>query len=217
VTNPVIIGDATLYCGDAATIIEHGLDVDAVITDPVWPNAPDGLFEMGKLKQPHQLFNYVLRHISASTLVIILGFDSDPRFLDAVPRNWPFVRSQQLPYALPSYRGRLLGGDEMVYIFGDIPKGRGLIPGRARVIASHKAKRATGHPSPRADDHMEQLVGWWTLPGETILDPFMGTASTAIAAAKTGRKFIGIEIEPKYFDIACERIAAAYAQGRLFA
>jgi len=51
----------------------------------------------------------------------------------------------------------------------------------------------------------------------TYLDPFMGSGTTGVACANLGRKFIGIEIERRYFDIACERIAAAYAQGRLFA
>lgn len=50
-----------------------------------------------------------------------------------------------------------------------------------------------------------------------VLDPFMGSGTTGVACANLGRKFIGIEIERKYFDIACERIEAAYAQGRLFA
>ena len=44
---------------------------------------------------------------------------------------------------------------------------------------------------------------------QTILDPFMGSGTTGVAAVKLGRKFIGIEIEPKYFDIACKRIQAA--------
>jgi len=52
---------------------------------------------------------------------------------------------------------------------------------------------------------------------QSIVDPFMGSGTTGVACANLGRKFIGIEIEPKYFDIACERITAAYAQGRLFA
>ena len=56
-----------------------------------------------------------------------------------------------------------------------------------------------------------------TEPGETILDPFMGSGTTGVACANLGRKFIGIEIERQYFDIACERIEAAYAQQRLFA
>lgn len=50
----------------------------------------------------------------------------------------------------------------------------------------------------------------------TILDPFMGSGTTGVACVQLGRKFIGIEIEPRYFDIACERIANAQRQGKLF-
>ena len=51
----------------------------------------------------------------------------------------------------------------------------------------------------------------------TVLDPFMGSGTTGVACMNLGRKFIGIEIEPKYFDIACERIENAQRQGRLIA
>ena len=51
----------------------------------------------------------------------------------------------------------------------------------------------------------------------TILDPFMGSGTIGVAAIQMGRKFTGIEREPKYFDIACKRIEQAYAQGQLFA
>ena len=64
---------------------------------------------------------------------------------------------------------------------------------------------------------MRKLVSDFTQAEETICDPFMGSGTTGVACANLGRKFIGIEICEKYFDIACERIAAAYAQGRLFA
>ena len=50
-----------------------------------------------------------------------------------------------------------------------------------------------------------------------IIDPFMGSGTTGVACMKAGRKFIGIEIEPRYFDIACERIENAQRQQRLFA
>ena len=49
-----------------------------------------------------------------------------------------------------------------------------------------------------------------------VLDPFMGSGTTGVACANLGRKFIGIEREPTYFDIACRRIEAAYRQPRLF-
>lgn len=51
---------------------------------------------------------------------------------------------------------------------------------------------------------------------KTILDPFMGSGTTGVAAIKIGRKFIGIEIEPKYFDIACRRISEALKQPDMF-
>jgi site-specific DNA-methyltransferase (adenine-specific) len=53
--------------------------------------------------------------------------------------------------------------------------------------------------------------------GAVILDPFMGSGTTGVAAIQLGRKFIGIEIDPGYFDIACKRIREAWAQPRLFA
>ena len=50
---------------------------------------------------------------------------------------------------------------------------------------------------------------------QTILDPFMGSGTTGVAAVQLGRTFTGIERERKYFDIACERISRAQAQGQL--
>lgn len=73
-----------------------------------------------------------------------------------------------------------------------------------------------GHPTEKPVCLME----WCVLQaGESliIVDPFMGTGTTGVACANLGRKFIGIEIEPKYFDVACERVHAAHAQMRLFA
>ena len=52
--------------------------------------------------------------------------------------------------------------------------------------------------------------------GGTVLDPFMGSGTTGVAAIQLGRRFIGIEQDKKFFDIACERIAAAVAQPDLF-
>jgi DNA modification methylase len=67
-------------------------------------------------------------------------------------------------------------------------------------------------PTQLALDH---IISWSNF-GETILDPFMGSGTTGVAAVKLGRKFIGIEIEPKYFDIACRRISEALKQPDMF-
>ena len=72
------------------------------------------------------------------------------------------------------------------------------------------------HPTQKPVRVMEWTLGF--IPAASLLlDPFMGSGTTGVACANLGRKFIGIEICEKYFDVACERIAAAYAQGRLFA
>lgn len=72
------------------------------------------------------------------------------------------------------------------------------------------------HPAVFPVDLPKHLCLSFSAEGETILDPFMGSGTTGVACVKLGRKFIGIEIEPKYFDIACRRIEAAYAQPDIF-
>ena len=70
------------------------------------------------------------------------------------------------------------------------------------------------HPNEKPVSLMKKLLsllGW-----DDILDPFMGSGTTGVAAVQMGRKFIGIEIERKYFDIACRRIDDAQKQVRLF-
>jgi DNA modification methylase len=67
------------------------------------------------------------------------------------------------------------------------------------------------HPTQKPIQLMLWCLGF--LPdARTILDPFMGSGTTGVACVKLGRKFIGIEIDPDYFDIACRRIREAYAQ-----
>ncbi len=76
------------------------------------------------------------------------------------------------------------------------------------LIAAHPAVYPVSLPMLLADSYTNR--------NESILDPFMGSGTTGVACVKLGRKFIGIELEPKYFDIACKRIEDAYKQGDLF-
>ncbi len=77
-------------------------------------------------------------------------------------------------------------------------------------------KLAAGHPCPKPVKAMIEVLLLASLAKETIIDPFMGSGTTGVACVKTGRKFIGIEISPEYFDIACKRIEDAYKQGDMF-
>ena len=65
------------------------------------------------------------------------------------------------------------------------------------------------HPTQKPIAVMEWVILQTVNPGDTILDPYMGSGTTGVAAVRNDRKFIGIEIDPKYFDIACKRIQAA--------
>lgn len=78
------------------------------------------------------------------------------------------------------------------------------------------ASTRDGHPAPFPVDLAERLIRMFSFAGDTILDPFVGTGSTSIAAIRAGRNSIGIEIEPKYLELAKARIDAEAKQARLF-
>ena len=70
------------------------------------------------------------------------------------------------------------------------------------------------HPAPYPEELAERLVRMFSFVGDTVLDPFMGTGTTAVAAARWGRNSIGVEVDPHYFDLAEKRVRGA--TGSLF-
>ena len=90
--------------------------------------------------------------------------------------------------------------------------------GGKRGVYTHcvNTNRHGEHPTEKPVPLMMELVSDYTNFRESILDPFMGSGTTGVAAVKLGRKFTGIEIEPKYFDIACKRISDALKQPDFF-
>lgn len=68
------------------------------------------------------------------------------------------------------------------------------------------------HPTQKTIEVMKWCIGHLPEPANTILDPFMGSGTTGVAAVRMGRSFIGIDRDPEYFEVACRRIAAAYQQ-----
>jgi site-specific DNA-methyltransferase (adenine-specific) len=71
------------------------------------------------------------------------------------------------------------------------------------------------HPTQKPQRLMSELLALFTQPGDLVLDPFMGSGTTGVCAHATGRRFIGIEKDRRYFDMACERIRVAQAQAAL--
>ncbi len=74
-----------------------------------------------------------------------------------------------------------------------------------------------GHPCPRPLDQSLHIIEQWCKPESVVLDPFMGSGTTGVAAVKLGRRFVGIEKEPKYFDIAVRRIQKVLDAPDMFA
>lgn len=72
-----------------------------------------------------------------------------------------------------------------------------------------------GHPAEKPEALMEWVISEATKPGETVVDLFMGSGTTGVACVNTGRKFIGMELDPGYFEVAKQRIEEAQAQARL--
>jgi len=212
------IGNCILYLGDCLEIIPTLDNIDVIITDPVWPNCPADLIPGSD--NPHQLFKDFCNCLSEDLrqLVVVMRNDSDPRFLQCVPEFLNFQQIAWLQYVMPSYLGRVLGGNECAYVFGTPRKSK---PG-CRVIPSISPKAQpsdrprNGHPCSRALIHQKWLVKWFAEEHEVVVDPFMGSGTVGVACAKMGRKFIGIEIKEEYFDIACRQIEEAYDQADMF-
>lgn len=220
----VQIGDATLYHGDCLEILPTLPKVDAVVTDP-----PYGI---GYDPSVHKLYDG-----KENGRERIIGDDVEPdlspvfsipaaskvvwgaeNFYRQLPHRgrwicWHKRSGVTRPNSMPSGDFELAWMDKKTgfYKFVNVIHGGAI---NADSTAGNNQKRE--HPTQKPVRLMEFCIEQCGNP-LTVLDPFMGSGTTGVACANLGRKFIGIEIERKYFDIACERIAAAYAQGRLFA
>ena len=87
---------------------------------------------------------------------------------------------------------------------------------QVRHLSHHWGGETKEHPTQKPLRVMRWCLSLLPTGIETILDPFMGSGTTGVACVKTGRSFIGIELDPDYFDIACRRIQEAYAQPDMF-
>jgi site-specific DNA-methyltransferase (adenine-specific) len=190
---------ATLYHGDCREILPS-LTFESVITDPVWPNASVPLIGSD---DPFTLLHDALElSAGAQRVAIQIGCDSDPRFLYSVPRYWKFFRVAWLELARPHYKGRLMYGSDVAYLFGSPPlskQGARVIPGRF-IDADSKGKHSN-HPCPRKLNHVAWLVRWWTEETDIVCDPFCGSGTTLVAAKYAGRKSIGCEVEERFCEM----------------
>ena len=197
----------TIYHGDCRDILPHLDSVDLVLTDPPWPNCSVPLYGHD---DPIGMFRQMWESVTVlpARAAVHLGCGSDPRFLSVVPLPLKFFRVVNLELSKKGYAGRLLVTGDIAYLFGIPPNSRpGLrvIPGRCN-DESCKGKESS-HPCPRKLKHVKFLVHIWSNVTDTIIDPFVGSGTTLVAAKQLGRKAIGIEIEEKYCEIAVKRLS----------
>ena len=213
---PVIIGNATLYLGDCREILPTLPKVDAVITDPPYGMKWDGKVSVGK--NGNGAAGSRAKHYGVAIVGDDVTFDPQPflnfehvtlfgsnHFSASLPKGTTLVWIKRLDGAFGSF----LSDAEVAWEKG----GHGVYCFRDQTLMADTANRA--HPTQKP----VPLMSWCirrTKGAQTILDPFMGSGTTGVAAMQLGRKFIGIEIEEKYFNIACERIENAQRQQKLF-
>jgi DNA modification methylase len=211
-TIPVRIGDCELYLGDCREILPGLGKVDAVVTDP-----PYGLGDLWQGGGNPKSKNWKFNPSEA------MAWDQEaPEFVSSLP----MMASQCVIWGgnffnLPPARGWLVWNKARGLTIGDCELAWTNInqPIRAfnysRANCLNEESRRKEHPAEKPIELMKWCFNF--IPsGETILDPFMGSGTTGVACAKLGRKFVGIEIESRYFKMACRRIEAAYAQPDLF-
>lgn len=214
---------ATLYLGDCLAILPT-LTMDCIITDP--PYCSGGFQETGKKQgsigtradDSIQLDNLSTRGyiallreccraaVSADEFCIFTDwkmwtFAVEGAELGGVKtRNMIVWDKGQMGMGMP-WRNQ----HELIYYGKRTPAQ--INSGRYGNVLRHSRTGNVEHPTEKPIGLMCDLID--NASGSVICDPFMGSGTTGVAAVKRGRKFIGIEIELKYFDIACERITAA--------
>ena len=209
----VTIGDCTLIRGDCQEVLSTLGRFDACITDPPYGIGADT--GIGKVTKEGSDFRNATKGwdssipsksvfdalINKSNVAIFWGgnyFDLPPTPTLLI---WDKVQPEKFTLAMAEVAWCNTGKPMKIYkwksmsINGGDPK---FHPTQKPLGLMHWCIEQAGNP-------------------QTILDPFMGSGTTGVAAVQLGRAFTGIEREPKYFDIACKRIEQAYAQGQLFA
>lgn len=211
IIEPVTVGPCTLYCGDCVDIMPMVGHVDSVITDPPYGvgveytsfvDTKENVAALAKRWLP------VARRI-APRVVFTPGITNEPHYPQPDwTMAWLIPSGSMLdPWGFSSW--------QPVFCYGTDPYLADSLGGRSDLLWPEGINRddyrkflnkETGHPCPKPIKFMVDLVVRASLPGHVVLDPFMGSGTTGVACMRKGRKFIGIELDPGYFDQAVKRL-----------
>jgi DNA modification methylase len=207
----VTIGDATLIRGDCMEVLPTLERVDCVITDPPYGINKDGQVRTTGGNGGRKAYEF-------------LGWDgerpADDIFsiiLSKAPKHCIWGGNYFADLLPPTMRwlvwdkGQRINQSDGELAWTSLQSALRICTMNRVELMQDGAQHPTQKPVRLMTWTIEQMG-----PCQTILDPFMGSGTTGVACAQLGRTFTGIERERKYFDIACERISRAQAQGQMF-
>jgi site-specific DNA-methyltransferase (adenine-specific) len=237
---PITIGLATLYCGDCLEILPGLGRVLHIICDPPYEAslhaAKSHLSALRKDSGPElkeidfaaidpirEDFVRLAADVCEGWLIAFCTVEGARPWADCInasPIKYKRACVWIKPDSTPQLNGQ--GPAQGAEIFVTAWAGKGHArwnAGGKRGVYTHcvnNNEREGTHPTEKPRRLMSEIIADFTNPGELICDPFMGSGTTGVAAVMAGRRFIGIERDPKYFDIAVKRITDAQRQSDMF-
>jgi DNA modification methylase len=221
----------SLYCGDAVDLVRD-LQFDCMITDPPYgvkaelnsktaSRLPWSISGQRR-KNDYGSFEDSVEYVRNSVIPIFEAalalcgraiVTPGNRCLTLYPMPDSFGCFYQ-PASVGLQRWGRCDAQPILY-YGSFPRESRMIPGTNCSYVLTESPEPNGHPCPKPIKAWTRLVVVGSLEGETVLDPFMGSATTGISCIRSKRKFIGIEKSPEHFTTALSRIQRELAQGVL--
>lgn len=235
------IGLATIYLGDSIEIMKDLGQVDHIITDPPYEAALHASNDKLKTRElrdkrnPFKALGFdcidgirgeVIGHaerLCGGWFIAFCTLEGIAIWADAINQSALKYKRPCLwvkPDAMPQFNGRCpgIGAEGFVTAWAGKGHSRWNAGGKVGIYTHIKGgpERHGEHPTEKPRRLMTEIVSDFTNPGELILDPFLGSGTTGVSAVMAGRRFIGIEQNDHWFNVACERIEKAQRQGDMF-
>lgn len=235
------IGDAQIYLGNALEVLPTLTEVQHIICDPPYESTVhdgratdrsnyrrDGgpalrAIDFASIDAIRQPFTDLCAGLAKGWFIAFCTLEGAGRWEDAIratalryKRACVWVK----PDATPQMNGECpaVGAESFVCAWGGGGRARWNGGGK-RGVYTHAVKppdRHGGHPTEKPRRLMREIICDFTKPGDLVVDPFMGSGTTGVAALQEGRRFVGIELRPDYFEVARRRLELTVAQGELF-
>jgi DNA modification methylase len=226
-----VIGNATLYLSDCMEVLPTLDPVDEIVMDPPYELSSAGPgkshFGMSLGKFDSQDYKDIVSGFDPEVVFPELSRVCDPfnmfcfcsnkqiskimAYHEAQDRSTTLLvwhKVNAAPFANGVWRG------DIEYCVHARAKGAVFV-GNAeekKKVSEYPLVNDTSHPTVKPLGLISKYVRIGSKPGQTVLDPYMGSGTTGVACLREGRKFVGIELDPKHFETACRRISEAYSQ-----